>query len=523
MYNLVSKINSLKNNKILLCILGLVILCLSFYKNMLYSADKSFFWGFQLDSEALVIANAFKDQEKIEHKFSNLGYITMKGTTDSIKQGYIFTDKNKEMISNVPVVKYENKTDKDSDNRVYVDLSYLGKMEQAIGYQIVIGDEERFVKDVLTQDRLVKISYFGEPFPQKDNSKLSLNFDTFGKQYTATYEYTSQYGLQGQITSFFFNKLNLSVNTIQKLNVIVFSFVILGLTWLFNRIFSKTLAICFFISVIFSPWVVSFARNLYWIEFSWFLPAIFSWLLFIRNNKTERFGLYLCIYLSCWFKCLSGYEYFSSVLLFAVAPYSYACLVSKTKKDFMKNLSEIIKIGIVGVLGFISALMMHAYLRTGGNLYEGLSIIWHRDVLRRTFGGNIKDFEPVYAASFNASPFDVLHTYISNWRTPVINLPILKDVSLKFILVLSFIAVIVEYIRGDKQEARHNLSLIIAFIIPAISWYVLGKSHSFIHTHMNYVLWYMGGIAAMIYIIFKEFLIHIKYEKELSKLLKNNI
>ena len=523
MYNLVSKINSIKNNKILLCILGFVILYLSFYKNMLHGVDRSFFKNFQLDSEALVLANAFKDKEEIEHRFSNLGSITMKGTKDRIKQDYIFTNKKKESTSNVPVVKYENKTDKDSDNRVYVDLSYLGKMEQAIGYQIVIGNEARFVKDVLIQDKLVKISYFGDPFPQKDNSKLSLNFDTFGKKYTETSEYTSQYGLQGQITSFLFNKLNLSIKTIQKLNVIVFSFVILGLTWLFNRIFSKNLAACFFISVIFSPWVVSFARNLYWIEFSWFLPAIFSWLLFIRTNKTERFFLYLCIYLSCWFKCLSGYEYFSSVLLFAVAPYSYTCLMSKTKKEFMKNLSEIIKIGIVGVLGFISALMMHAYLRTGGNISEGISVIWHRDVLRRTFGGNIKDFAPVYAASLNATPFDVLHTYISNWRTPVINLPILKDISLKLMLVLSFIAVIVEYIRGDKKEARHNLSLIIAFIIPAISWYVLGKSHSFIHTHMNYVLWYMGGIASMIYIIFKEILIHIKYEKELSKLLKNNI
>lgn len=344
MYNLVSKITSIKNNKILLCILGLIILYLSFYKNMLHGADKSFFKNFQLDSEALVLANAFKDQKEIEHRFSNLGSITMKGTNDRIKQEYIFTNKKKVSTSNVPVVKYENATYKDTDNRIYVDMSYLGKMEQAIGYQIVIGDEARFVKDVLIQDKLVKISYFGEPLPQKDNSKLSLNFDTFGKLYTDTWEYTSQYGLQGQITSFLFNKLNLSIKTIQKLNVIVFSFVILGLTWLFNRIFSKTLAACFFISVIFSPWVVSFARNLYWIEFSWFLPAIFSWLLFIRNNKTERFGLYLCIYLSCWFKCLSGYEYFSSVLLFAVAPYSYTCLMSKTKKDFMKNLSEIIKI-----------------------------------------------------------------------------------------------------------------------------------------------------------------------------------
>ena len=503
MYNLVSKINSIKNNKILLCILGLVILYLSFYKNMLHGADKSFFRNFQLDSEALVLANAFKDQQEIEHRFSNLGSITMKGTTDRIKQDYIFTDKNKETISNVPVVKYENKTDKDSDNRIYVDLSYIGKMEQAIGYQIVIGDEARFVKDVLTQDGVVKISYFGEPFPQKDNSKLSLNFDTFGKQYTNTWEYTSQYGLQGQITSFLFNKLNLSIKTIQKLNVIVFSFVILGLTWLFNRIFSKTLAICFFISIIFSPWVVSFARNLYWIEFFWFLPAIFSWLLFIRNNKTERFVLYLCIYLSCWFKCLSGYEYFSSVLMFAIAPNVFQILMAENKKCLYKNVQQAFFICLTGTLGFIAALLMHAYLRSGGNISEGLSTIWSHDVLRRTYGGNVKDFAPVYAESFNASTFTVLKKYVLQWGTEVISIPIIKWFSFRILLVLSIIAIIFSY-RHNRKESRYNLSLIITFCLPAISWYVLGKSYSFIHTHMNYVLWYMGGIGAIFYVLYRD-------------------
>lgn len=159
MYNLESRIKSIKNNKILLCILGLVILYLSFYKNMLHGADKSFFMGFQLDSEALVLANAFKDQEKIEHRFSNLDSITMKGTKDSIKQGYIYTNKHKESPSNVPIVKYEYKSEKDPDNRIYVDLSYLKKMEQAIGYQIVICDEARFVKDVLVQGKIVKRGY----------------------------------------------------------------------------------------------------------------------------------------------------------------------------------------------------------------------------------------------------------------------------------------------------------------------------------------------------------------------------
>lgn len=147
----------------------------------------------------------------------------MKGAServDLIKQAYIFTDKTKKSISNIPVIKYGSK--EDNDNVVFVDCTYLTKVMSAIGYQIVIGKESRFVKNVVLQDKLAKISYYGEVLPQTDNSKLSLNFESFGKQYIDIAEYTSQYGLQGQIVSFLFNKLNLSIKTIQKMNVIFF-------------------------------------------------------------------------------------------------------------------------------------------------------------------------------------------------------------------------------------------------------------------------------------------------------------
>ncbi|MBW7571016.1 hypothetical protein [Succinivibrio faecicola] len=518
MYNLVSKINFIMNNKILLCILGFVILYLSFYKNALGGANKSFFNEFQLDSEALVLANAFKDKEGIEHKFSNLGSITMKGTTDRIKQEYLFVAKNKREVIDIPVIKNLNSSTMDNDNSIFVDKSHINEIKYAIGYQIVIGDESRYVKDIIMQDKLVKISYFGEQLPQTDNSKISLNYESFGKQYIDTWEYTSQYGLQGKMTSFLFNKLDFSIKTIQKINVIVLSFVILCLTYLFKLIFSKNLAVCFFISVVFSPLVVSFAKNLYWIEFSWFLPSIFSWILYIKKGKAVKFVLYFGIYLSCCFKCLSGYEYFSSVLLFAVSPFLYSCLSAKSKKQFIENLVVIIKICLIGTCGFLSAVMMHAYLRTGGNIFDGLSIIWHNDVLRRTYGGNINNFiDPDLAPSFKATPFEVLRTYFNSWDTSVIRLPILKNISFITLISLCLFAITIEYARGEKEESRHNLSLIITFLIPAISWYILGKSHSYIHRPMNFVLWYMGGVGVILHIIYKEIIIHIKYEKVIKE------
>lgn len=517
MHNLLSKLIYIINNKILLCILLLVVSYLSFYKNILNGADEYFFRGFQHDSEALVLANAFKDQIGISHNFSYLGFASMTGANgiNYVIQSYIFTEKTKEKVSDIPIVKYENKTEKADDCGIFVDKIHYRKLISAIGYQIVIGNESRFIKEVVIDGDLVKISYYGEALPQEENSKLSINYASFGKQYINTSEYTSQYGVQGKIVSFLFNKLNLSVKTIQEINVLIFSFVILGITYLFNRIFSKALAVCFFISIVFSPWIISFARNLYWIEFSWFLPALFGWSLYIRTKKKERLILYFCIYLSCWFKCLSGYEYFSSVLLLAAAPFFYSCLMSNTKNEFFKNLSLIIKIGLVGTLGFISAIIMHAYLRSGGDITDGLSTIWHQDVLRRTFGGNAKNFDPLVAASLEASHITVLKKYITEWHTEVIRIPILKILSFKELLILSITFVFLELSRGDLIESRKNATLLIVFCIPAISWYLLGKAHSYVHTHMNYVLWYMGGVAIMVYIIFKETVLHIKLYKTL--------
>jgi len=279
--------------------------------------------------------------------------------------------------------------------------------------------------------------------------------------------------------------------------------VILILTAQISKLFSKAFAIIFIISVMFSPWVVSFARNLYWIEFSWFLPALFAWGLFFTRSLITKSVLYIGIFLSCWFKCLSGYEYFSSILMFAIAPNVFYLLMAESKKEFFSNIRQSFFICLVGTGGFIAALLMHAYLRSGGNISDGLSTIWHHDVLRRTYGGNIKDFPPVYADSFNASTYTVLKKYVLHWTTDVISLPIIKWFSFKILLVLSALAIIFSY-RRNRKESRYNLSLIIAFCLPAISWYVLGKSHSFIHTHMNYVLWYVGGVGSIFFVLYRD-------------------
>ena len=51
-----------------------------------------------------------------------------------------------------------------------------------------------------------------------------------------------------------------------------------------------------------------------------------------------------------------------------------------------------------------------------------------------------------------------------------------------------------------------NVSLYVITFLTSISWIVLAKSHSYIHTHISFVLWYFGFVQICIYIICDKFL-----------------
>lgn len=50
-----------------------------------------------------------------------------------------------------------------------------------------------------------------------------------------------------------------------------------------------------------------------------------------------------------------------------------------------------------------------------------------------------------------------------------------------------------------RVESRWELILYFLSALCTLSWYVLGKSHSLIHTYMNYGLWYFGFVQMLIY------------------------
>ena len=177
--------------------------------------------------------------------------------------------------------------------------------------------------------------------------------------------------------------------------------------------------------------------------------------------------------------------FFSALFIAAFTP------VTETR-----YMSPVLPLGIIACVGFLLTFMIHTYIRGGGDLWAGLMDIYHNDFLRRMTGGNPKDFHPVYADSLNASALEVIKIYLK------------MDIKLFAILCVSIFACFIE---SSKEYRAFYIALLVCFALPALSWFVLGKSHSYIHRHFCFMLWYLGFWTSIIYIP-----LHYFYRKKIA-------
>ena len=57
-----------------------------------------------------------------------------------------------------------------------------------------------------------------------------------------------------------------------------------------------------------------------------------------------------------------------------------------------------------------------------------------------------------------------------------------------------------------------KVTLYIFTFLTSISWIVLAKSHSYVHTFLNFVLWYFGFIQVCLYVLINQ-LINLKLKR----------
>lgn len=314
--------------------------------------------------------------------------------------------------------------------------------------------------------------------------------------------YTSQYGLQGKVFRHLmhFIKYENAVTVFHVLCSIAAASVFVIIVFMLYKKYDLLFAGCFYITFWLSPWIVNFARNLYWLEFLWFAPmAIGLFCAWKINSRKCRIASYVAAFIAITVKCLCGYEYISSIMLGLIAFLLIDLLIAlaaKQKKKLLLLFRTILIIGVIALLGFFAAICMHAVFKGNGQLLEGIKRIIQEDVLRRTSGGNLSDFDSANWPAFNASYWTVICKYFKFSTQIIVGIqgnvfPVLCSVP-----ILIFI-----YDICNNKVNIQWMSMYLVFFITAISWFVLAKSHSYFHTHINFVLWYFGYIQVCFYII----------------------
>lgn len=350
--------------------------------------------------------------------------------------------------------------------------------------------------------------------PYKNGNLLKVKFyNKNGKELpTRKLEaYTSQYGLQGKIFRHLARYLDVNryLEIFHTLCAMAAALVFTIIIFLINKKYGRLMAACFGFTFLLSPWVVNFARNLYWMEFLWFIPMAIGLFCAIHiKDMKYRVSCYLLMFFAILIKCLCSYEYITDIMLASVV-----WLLADMINDIIKNKKDnklflyfrtIFALGCVELAGFFSAICIHAQVHGQGNLILGIKNIIET-VRIRTLGGNLNSsiIEDI-KESFNVSGWEVFRTYF-HFNTEIVHSEIISGIAGELFPLLCIIPIIIFIYNYKKEKIDWNVAaLYVLLFITCTSWYILGKQHSYCHRHLNYVLWYFGYIQICFYIILRE-------------------
>lgn len=311
--------------------------------------------------------------------------------------------------------------------------------------------------------------------------------------------YKSQLGLQGhvlQLVGRVFSFLPFFV--LDKLAnwgcAALLAAVLTGIVFLLWRLYhNRVLSILFYATFMFSTYLINFARNIYWVPFTWFLPMLVGLAYCCWPQKRRLFAA--LAFLSVLVKCLCGFEYITAVLVgMMLFPFCEAVVRRPWDK---RQWLDLVMLGAAGCAGFFAALLALGVLLADGSLLAGLQGVWQLAADRTLWpvetaggpsrGGNINPVRVLldYLRLFSRSSKEIILGVRSNGFR-----------ALPVVCLIIFAAEAYQ-----KRIDWRKWVLYLTSFAAAASWFMLAKTHSFFHIGINDVLWYLGYVQMTFYII----------------------
>lgn len=377
-----------------------------------------------------------------------------------------------------------------------------------------------------------------------DQGRLSHELFNEGNVAGEFWKYRSSFGLQGWLFGVLHTHFGLSIQQMYAVNSLALALVVSALFAFLGKHFSLAASSGFALTLILSPWVVLFARNLFWVEWTWFLPLLAAIALGNRAVLVSRDGYLLAAALfgAFFLKSLCGYDYLTTIFIASLAPLLF--FLTKNKKGIRDSLHVLSLAGIAMVMGFVCALLLHA-ASFPGSFKEGFAHInktankrlssdnpaaliasvcpdsvdkavcaqdysesltsSRTKVVARYFAfkdflpwlGNIegelsKQFKLELRSIYNSGEISRVKAIFQKY--PLSNLMAIFTLTLSTVVFLAFLLTLAWKTHRMKSGQFPLAVLVWTSFLAPLSWFILFKGHSYIHTYLNYVLWFIGFV-----------------------------
>lgn len=353
---------------------------------------------------------------------------------------------------------------------------------------------------------------FAHPIQEHaDKSAFQYNIFTEDLPVSSFETYNSHPGLQG-----IFYALLLKIIPLKGWNAIFFLQCLVSLFsvcvfayWLrwVRRVHGEGAFLINLLFILGSSYITLFAHNLYWVLGIMYLPflACLWWCerAVIHQKRGALKNLFLIMSCAALLKGLfNGFEYVSTTCLMGLLPLFYYGIRNEWPKNiFIKRVAA--AAGAIGIANLFTAiLLIFQLVPEKGSFRQAAAYLWY-SFGKRSYGGVTSyTFDTQAEESLKSSLPEVLDYY---FKLPVVDLSHLTShQALKQLLtfplyyfVILFAAVTLYYLYRfivKKERSRVSLAAIVTLwlsILPSLSWLVLFKGHSYVHTHMNGIVWSM--------------------------------
>lgn len=267
------------------------------------------------------------------------------------------------------------------------------------------------------------------------------------------------------------------------------------LDWLYMEIGLGAAALTLF-SMIISPWLTMFGRNLFYFTAFFYLPMVALTLLMHHASGSDRqtnIKTVMVVFAGVFLKCfMNGYDFILPSLGMLIVPFLYYAIKNRWGAGVFLQKGAMIGLSAAAAVVVALGIQVAQIASVRGSAAEGVSYIIGT-FNRRTLGNS-----PAYLESnskFDVSASEIIGIYLRGdqavwWNTGIT----FADLILFFAVMTLAYAGLSRRFKPAAQEMQKVRALAtttwLSILVP-IFWYVIFREQSYVHTHTNFLSWYM--------------------------------